>query len=110
MPHVLEQSVYFEIFDACAGAGFRPRFTPNLRQDAPDLQSALPLVAAGLGITLVPDSWQAVSLRGLVYRRLAPPAPAIELVILRGAGQPSPVLSTFLNVTNQQLARLRRPH
>ncbi len=58
--------LYDAIMAACAGAGF----TPTVAQEAPRLPSTLSLVAAGLGITLVPASMRRVAIEGVAFRPL----------------------------------------
>ncbi len=54
------------IIAACAEAGF----SPQVGQDAPRIVSTLNLVAAGLGITIVPASLSRLPLEGVRYRPL----------------------------------------
>jgi len=79
---------------ACAAAGFRPA----VAQEALELSTAVTLVAAGIGVTLVPASAQALRLAGVVYRPLRPPAPATSLLALTRADEPRPVVERFLEV------------
>lgn len=58
--------LYDTIMTACRDAGF----TPTVAQEAPRLPSTLSLVAAGLGITLVPASMRRVAIEGVVFRSL----------------------------------------
>ncbi len=58
-----------ETVAACREAGFSLR----IGQQAPRITSTLGLVAAGLGVALVPESLQGVKMNGLIYRRLATP-------------------------------------
>ncbi|MDB5394440.1 MAG: LysR family transcriptional regulator [Rhodospirillales bacterium] len=51
---------------ACAQAGF----TIKLGQQAPQLSAAINLVAAGMGISVVPQSMRQMQPRGVVYRAL----------------------------------------
>lgn len=44
------------------------------------LQTGLLLVGAGLGISLLPESFQNIQVRGVVYRQLADAAPTIDLI------------------------------
>jgi DNA-binding transcriptional LysR family regulator len=83
-----------ETVAACRAAGFMPR----LGQPAPRITSTLSLVAAGLGIALIPSTMQSVRIAGIVYRRLRPPAPKAFLGLAFRRGDPSPVLKQFLNV------------
>jgi len=54
------------VFAACRAADF----TPRVGQEAPHVMSTLPLVAAGIGISIVPASLQHMNVRGVIYRRL----------------------------------------
>lgn len=54
------------IISACHRAGFNPR----VEQEAPRIVSTLNLVAAGLGVSLVPASLGELQLKGIAYRRL----------------------------------------
>ncbi len=58
--------LYDTIIAACHGAGFSPRIS----QDAPRLTATLSLVAAGLGVSIVPASMRTLHLDGLVVRDL----------------------------------------
>jgi DNA-binding transcriptional LysR family regulator len=58
--------LYDAILAACKAAGFSPR----IGQEAPRIVSTLNLVAAGLGISLVPESLQRMHMDGVVFRRL----------------------------------------
>jgi DNA-binding transcriptional LysR family regulator len=44
------------------------------------LQTGLLLVGAGLGVSLLPESFQNIQVRGVVYRQLATTSPTIDLV------------------------------
>ena len=57
---------YDAIISACREAGF----SPTVGQEAPRILSTLNLVAAGLGISIVPASLQRMQMDGVVYRRL----------------------------------------
>jgi DNA-binding transcriptional LysR family regulator len=58
--------LYDAIVTACRGAGF----TPLVAQEAPRLPSTLSLVAAGLGISIVPASMRRVAMAGISFRAL----------------------------------------
>jgi DNA-binding transcriptional LysR family regulator len=83
-----------ETVAACRAAGFLPR----LGQPAPRITSTLGLVAAGLGIALVPSTMQSVRMDGLVYRRLQGAVPKALLGLAARKSDPSPVLRQFLNL------------
>lgn len=59
------------LYDAIIAACRRAGFSPLIGQEAPRMLSTLSLVAAGLGVTLVPDSMRRLRVHGVVYRQLA---------------------------------------
>jgi DNA-binding transcriptional LysR family regulator len=86
---------YEAIIAACHATGF------NLRvgQEAPRINSTLSLVAAGLGISLVPASLQRIHMDGVIYRRLKGAAvPKAPLLLASRRGDPSAVVRQFLSL------------
>ncbi|SSW70979.1 LysR family transcriptional regulator [Achromobacter agilis] len=62
--------LYDAIIAACSAAGFSPR----VAQEAPRMLSTLSLVAAGLGVSLVPASLRRVNIEGVVYVSVSQPS------------------------------------
>jgi DNA-binding transcriptional LysR family regulator len=62
--------MYADILAACRQAGFVPR----IAREVPRMVSGINLVAAGLGVTLVPASMQRYDQVGTVYCTLANPS------------------------------------
>jgi DNA-binding transcriptional LysR family regulator len=79
--------------DLCRGAGFEPRVV----QEAVEMVSALSLVAAGIGIALVPGAVRAVPRPGVVFRPLTP-APWSEVMLIRRNEPPTALIARFLEV------------
>jgi DNA-binding transcriptional LysR family regulator len=93
-----------ETVAACRTAGF----TPRLGQPAPRITSTLSLVAAGLGIALVPSTIQGLRIAGIVYRRIQGACPKAFLGLASRRSDPSPVLGQFLNLV-RTIARSSLP-
>jgi DNA-binding transcriptional LysR family regulator len=70
-----------------------------------ELSTALALVAAGTGVTLVPGSVQALRPRGIVYRPLASPAPTTRLLALYRREDAPPTVARFVEIAREVLAR-----
>ncbi|WP_431272071.1 LysR substrate-binding domain-containing protein [Dankookia sp. P2] len=83
---------------ACLRAGFSPR----LGQEAPRITSALGLVAAGLGVALVPDSMRRMTMEGVAYRPLAGTAPVAVLAIVLRRDLRSAAARNFLALARRQ--------
>jgi DNA-binding transcriptional LysR family regulator len=58
------------LYDAIIAACQRAGYSPNIGQEAPRMLATLSLVAAGLGVTLVPHSMRRLRVHGVVYRAL----------------------------------------
>jgi len=72
------RGLYDVIIAACSEAGF----SPHVGQEAPRIVSTLNLVAAGLGITIVPASLSRLPLEGVTYRPLhGKPALRVPLIL-----------------------------
>ena len=62
------------------------------------MQTAISLVAAGIGVTLVPAPVQDLKRDGVVYRPLVAPAPTIALTLAYREAESSPLLGRFLEI------------
>lgn len=94
----LGPAFYEATMAACLKAGFSPR----LGQEAPRITSALSLVAAGLGITVVPACMQRMTMDGITYRRLKGASqPKAVLNLASRQGEPSPVVRNFVNLVRR---------
>ena len=62
------------LHDAIVAACDRAGFSPRIGQEAPRMLSTLSLVAAGLGVTVVPASMSRLEAEGVAYRALDPAA------------------------------------
>ena len=97
LPRHLNLSLYDQIIAACQNAGF----TPRVAQEAVQLQTITSLVAAGIGVSLVPASLRNVRRGGLVYKRLIDVDAKIEMAAAYRKDHPSPALHLFLNVVRE---------
>jgi DNA-binding transcriptional LysR family regulator len=90
--------LYDAIFAACHAAGF----SPLIGQEAPRIVSTLNLVAAGLGIAIVPASLQRMQMDGVVYRRLEDTTqPRAPLLLATRRGDTGAVLRHFLDLVKR---------
>ncbi len=89
---------------ACEEAGFTPRVVQEVRE----MQTAISLVVAGLGIALLPASVANLHRTGLSLLPLKEPAPRTELAVVSRRNDPSPVLDNFLAIVQAQVERRER--
>jgi DNA-binding transcriptional LysR family regulator len=69
---------YEQIYQCCIQAGF----FPQIAQEAKEAVTILGLVAAGLGVTILPASLSAIAVSGVAWRELESPANATSQVLL----------------------------
>ena len=90
--------LYDTIITACRGAGFSPR----VGQEAPRIISTLNLVAAGLGVSVVPESLRRLQMDGVVYRRLSGSAALkAPLILACRPGENSAAVQRFLDLVQR---------
>jgi len=93
---VIERDVfpswYDDILTKCRVAGF----SPIIRQEVKEIQSIIGLVAAGLGVSIVPRSTANLHARDVVYLNIEGGAPQAEMSIAWRTDDKSPVLKHFL--------------
>jgi DNA-binding transcriptional LysR family regulator len=89
--------LYDTILSACSAAGFNPR----IGQEAPRIVSTLNLVAAGLGISLVPESLQRMRMDGVAFRRIAGTQPKAPLYLAWRRSEPSAAVRKFLELVRR---------
>jgi DNA-binding transcriptional LysR family regulator len=84
------------LYDRLVQLAAKSDFHPQIRQHAQQLNGLLALVAAGIGLALVPATMRAVRLAGVSYVPLEEPDAYLLLAVASRAGDPSPVLAQFL--------------
>lgn len=83
--------VHDTVVRSCLAAGFRPRHA----HEATETSTVLALVAAGLGVAVLPDSIRSAPREGVVYRDIED-APSVRLVLAWRADDASPLLRNLL--------------
>ena len=86
-----------QIVRACESVGF----TPVIAQEAVDLQTALGLIAVGIGISLVPASVERSGRHGVVYKPLKGLTPHSELSFCYRRDNLSDLLREFRKVVHE---------
>lgn len=96
-PREVAATLHDKLTTLAAAAGFQPHTVQQARQ----ISGLLALVAAGLGIALVPATMRAVHLAGVSYVPLADPAAQMLLAVASRADDSSPVLAQFLSTVDE---------
>lgn len=95
--------LYDEIIAACRRAGFSPR----IGQEASQITAIVNLVAAGLGVSLVPASMQQVHSAGVAYRPLSGDAPKARLSLAYRADDNSPTVRNMVELARGLVVTMR---
>lgn len=93
-PRTVGLSLYDDILQACREAGFELVVT----QEAPQIPSVVNLVAAGLGVSVVPTSITKIAVEGVVYREIDGPQLIARLALAMLKGQRSPIAINLMNL------------
>lgn len=86
--------LYDQIISLCQQAGF----SPHVVQEAIQMQTTVSLVAAEIGIAIVPESLQNLQRPGVVYRQFVEPTPQAEIAMIWQKDKVSPTLQRFLEI------------
>jgi DNA-binding transcriptional LysR family regulator len=90
------RSIGPDFFDAVVSACRESGFEPDIDQSAPQMSSAISLVAAELGVSLVPASMQQLRMTGVVYLPIKGRAPTARLSLAHRRGDTSTIVKNFL--------------
>jgi len=99
-PRALNPGNYDAVIDACRRAGFNP----TLGQEAPQVVSVAPLVAAGLGVSVVPRSTERILPDEVCYRSIDGYAPRAEICLAHCHHGSSRAVQNFVAVARRVVA------
>jgi DNA-binding transcriptional LysR family regulator len=97
--------MYDKIVHACRRAGF----SPQVVQEASEVQTVLGLVAAGVGVTLVPDQFRQLALPGLRFAALPDVTTQLTLAIVHDVANRSSLVEAFVEVAIAALESASTP-
>ena len=85
----------------------RNGFSPRVVQEASQVTSIVNLVAAGLGVSLVPASMQQINSEGVVYRAIAGDGPRARMSLIYRLSDKDP--PTVMNMVELARRLVRKP-
>lgn len=91
-PRGLGCGLYDHVMGLCSQAGFSPRVAQEAREGV----TILALIAAGTGISILPETYRNASIPGVVHRPIAEAASRSRLLLAWRAGEETPLLGRFL--------------
>ncbi len=92
LPRTTAPLYYDLVTSACQRAGFTPRF----HHEAGEWQTALALVAAGLGAMIVPESLRHWRRPGVTYMEFKPKSGSLTLELIWRSDGPQPLVEAFV--------------
>jgi DNA-binding transcriptional LysR family regulator len=97
----LNPAYYDAVIMACLAAGFRPRLGPP----APQLLPIIPMVAAGLGVSIVPQSVAGILPGAVVYLPIKGNAPRAMIGLAYQRGDRSAAVRNFIAAARSVMER-----
>ena len=94
--------IYWQVIDLCTAAGFRPRVVREVIESS----TIIGLVAAGVGIAIVPADMNCIQFSGVVYRRITDTGAYTALHLAQRGADRNEHLASLRKVL-QQFARRR---
>lgn len=100
----------FVTFLPTAGTGIQPQvlrlcraagFVPDIALQAGEGSTIIGLVAAGCGISILPESFTGIRVKGIRYRTLADADAVTQLMLARRLGERSPLADAFFELAGQ---------
>ena len=104
LPSDMGLGFYEQVIRVCKSAGF----TPEAHQVATQIHTMISLVAAGLGVTLVPASVSSLRRAGVVYRALIDKPDPVETIAVWMPARTSPLLENLLAIINEVAAEYEK--
>ena len=99
-PRQMAPGLYDDIVSFCHAAGFSPQVT----QEAIQMQTVVSLVSAEMGVALIPRSLRNLQRTGVVYKSLKEKSPMSEIRLAWRTGDSLPALQLFLALARQMAA------
>jgi DNA-binding transcriptional LysR family regulator len=97
-PRLLNPGQYDAILAACRRAGFKPLLGP----ESPQIISTIPLVAARLGVAIVPRSLSQIRVDGIFYLPIESDAPSSEIWLAYRPSERSQAVRNFVAVARRE--------
>jgi DNA-binding transcriptional LysR family regulator len=96
-PRAAAPGLYDPIITLCQQAGF----SPTVAQEAIQMQTIVSLVAAEMGVAIVPASLQQLQRPGVAYRPIAEVTPQVAIALIWRQQERSSIVQRFVEVVRQ---------
>ena len=96
------------MFQHTAAVGQKGKFTAHIVERIPDLFTTVALVAAGVGVAVVPQSCSCIQIPGVAYKPLSGRTKPAEMVAAFRRDERSPAVMAFIQQVRNQATKLSR--
>ncbi|MBU7584113.1 MAG: LysR family substrate-binding domain-containing protein [Nostoc sp. TH1S01] len=100
-PRKLAPGLYDLIISLCQQSGF----SPNVVQEAIQMQTIVSIVAAEMGVAIVPASLQNLQRTGVVYKYIEEPTPKVTIAMIWRSSDASSTVQKFVDIVRQSSRR-----
>jgi DNA-binding transcriptional LysR family regulator len=100
-PRQAGTGIYWQVMDLCTNAGFRPRVVREVLESS----TMIGLVAAGVGIAIVPADMNCIQFSGVIYREIADAGAHTSLFIAKREGDRNEHLRSLCRLLRQYARR-----
>ncbi|MNZ53659.1 HTH-type transcriptional regulator BenM [compost metagenome] len=101
-PRSFGTGLYGKLMELSRQAGF----TPAIAQEAGEAMTIIGLVAAGLGVSILPASFRRTRVDGVVYRTLSDPGATTSVWLVRRRNEGSPLAHSFIELVTREVAMM----
>ncbi|MDF3131956.1 LysR family transcriptional regulator [Pseudomonas extremaustralis] len=100
-PRSYGSGLYAQLLNLARDAGFSPHFA----QEAGEAMTIIGLVAAGLGVSVLPASYQRIRIDGVVYRTLLDQEAVTAVWLVQRKGVQTPMAQAFVELLTRKAAQ-----
>ncbi|PFG60076.1 DNA-binding transcriptional LysR family regulator [Pseudomonas poae] len=97
-PRTYGSGLYAQLLNLARDAGFGPHFA----QEAGEAMTIIGLVAAGLGVSVLPASYQRIRIDGVVYRTLLDQEAVTAVWLVQRKGAQTPMAKAFVELLTRK--------
>lgn len=103
-PQTAGVGIYPQIYSLCHAAGF----VPHVAQEAGESSTIIGLVAAGCGVSILPNSFDRIQLEGVCYRPLSDAGAGTALLLAQRKLEQAPMVDAFVALALGEAKRMNK--
>jgi DNA-binding transcriptional LysR family regulator len=103
-PRAAGTGIYLQIYSLCHAAGFEP----HVAQEAGESSTIIGLVAAGCGVSIMPNSFDCIQMEGVCYRPLSDAGAGTALLLAQRKAEHAPLVDAFVGLALAEAKRINK--